>query len=368
MMSASLFQSHPEKTVFVVGNGRSGTTMVGRVLGRHSAILAFEELHFFEQLWQPDGVPVTLSDTDSVKLLSRLLAHQRRGYYEAGDPTDFAAEADVIQCAYPDAQTAPQLFAAFLAYETARHNKRIACDQTPRNVYYLDSILELYDYALIVNIVRDPRDVLLSQKNRWRRRYLDANIPFRHTARVWAGYHPVTMSLLWRSGVRAGDAFVNHPRVHQLRFEDLVSQPRDELEALCAFLGVDFEPDMLNVDQFNSSHRSDRTGQTGIDASTAGRWIRGGLSNEEIWASQRLTATEMVRHGYEPRPVPLSPVGVTRLAILWLVKTPLALLLNLTRFRSLVSAFGKRLGLFGNGKMTQTQRSASSPNNIAPRQ
>ena len=37
--------------IFIVGNSRSGTTMMRRVLGNHPAIFMLEELHFFEQLW-----------------------------------------------------------------------------------------------------------------------------------------------------------------------------------------------------------------------------------------------------------------------------------------------------------------------------
>lgn len=35
--------------IFVVGNSRSGTTMLRRVLGNHLQIYMFDELDFFEQ-------------------------------------------------------------------------------------------------------------------------------------------------------------------------------------------------------------------------------------------------------------------------------------------------------------------------------
>ena len=36
--------------VFIVGNSRSGTTMMSRVFGNHPKIHAFNELHFFGNL------------------------------------------------------------------------------------------------------------------------------------------------------------------------------------------------------------------------------------------------------------------------------------------------------------------------------
>ena len=335
------------KIVFVVGNSRSGTTMMAHILGRHSAIFAFEELHFFEELWQPVAEQQALPVEEATALLARLLANQRQGYYSAGDPSLYAAEAHTILDQLSGERTPTTLFAAFLAYETARHAKQIACDQTPRNVYYLRHILGDYDQAYIVNMIRDPRDVLLSQKSRWRRRFLGADIPLRHTLRVWAGYHPVTISLLWRSGIRAADAFAAHPRVHHLRFEDLVSQPQQQLTELCNFLDIDFEPDMMNVAQSNSSHLSEKSGKSGIDSGAADRWRHGGLSNTEIYLCQRTVAAEMTKHGYDMAPVSPSVTGMIRQALSWVVKTPLALILNFNRSRNLVAALGKRLGLAG---------------------
>ena len=39
------------KQIFIVGSSRSGTTMMGRVLGNHPSVFTFKELHFFGTLW-----------------------------------------------------------------------------------------------------------------------------------------------------------------------------------------------------------------------------------------------------------------------------------------------------------------------------
>ena len=39
------------KQIFVVGSSRSGTTMMGRILGNHKDIFTFNELHFFGAIW-----------------------------------------------------------------------------------------------------------------------------------------------------------------------------------------------------------------------------------------------------------------------------------------------------------------------------
>ena len=39
------------KQIFIVGSSRSGTTMMGRILGNHSDVFTFKELHFFGTIW-----------------------------------------------------------------------------------------------------------------------------------------------------------------------------------------------------------------------------------------------------------------------------------------------------------------------------
>jgi hypothetical protein len=332
------------KQFFVVGNSRSGTTMMGRILGRNDSVFTFNELHFFEQLWSPQINPQVLSSEKAKQLAARLLTIQRDGYYTQGDSRHYAQEAAVIVQGLSNPITPPYVYAAFLNYEANRHGKSIACDQTPRNVYYLHDILELYPQAYIVNIIRDSRDVLLSQKHRWRRRFLGGHsMPLKEVLRSWANYHPVTISLLWNSGIRAGDRFADHPRVFQLRFEDVLEAPEGHVRELCASVGLEFHPEMLQVPQVGSSHRKDQRAQMGINPTLAGRWQRDGRHATDMAICQWITNENLTRHGYAPTTLRPNPLALCGAVLTWSIKTSLALLLNFNRTRSLVKTVEKRL-------------------------
>ena len=333
------------RCVFVVGNSRSGTTMMGRMLGANPSVYTLGEMHFFEQLWTTADKDRHLSEPEAVGLVARLLDIQRRGYLRKGDPGPFVREAEeVVASARSGALTPAEAFKVFLSYEAARNDKTVPCDQTPRNVLYAKEILELYPGARVVNMVRDPRDVLLSQKRKWKRRFLGAKgIPLREALRSWVNYHPITISKLWNASVSAATGVAGEDRVRSLRFEDLLADPDRTVREICDFVGVPFNAGMLAVPQVGSSSGRDHPGQAGVDPDKAGNWRRGGLSLTEVFLCQRVTGRLMKSHGYAPVPVAPSPVRTIWSILSLPVKLALALLLNLGRVRNIRETIKRRL-------------------------
>ncbi|MEL7363174.1 MAG: sulfotransferase [Bacteroidota bacterium] len=333
--------------IFIVGSSRSGTTMMGDVLGRNARVFTFQELHFFEQLWTP-GDTGPLSEDEQVGLAARLLCVQREGYLTHGSESAYDREArDVlaqpmsVDSALPDAL---RVYRAVLAYETARQGAQRPCEQTPRNVLYLREILDHFPEAQVVNMVRDPRDVLLSQKGKWRRRYLGhPDTPLSETVRARINYHPYTVSKLWRASVTAARAFEGDPRVCTVRYEDLVHAPDETVARLCDFLGLDYEPAMLAVPQVGSSDARDDTADLGINASRALRWKRGGLSSTERYIAQATNADFIEAYRYEEDPVQPSWLKVTGAYALAPVQLGVALMANLHRIRNLRETLRRRL-------------------------
>ena len=236
--------------VFVVGNSRSGTTMMGRILGKHLSVYTFGELHFFGQLCAPP-FSSAVGKKEIEKLASQLFCIQREGYRTYGNPRRFLSEAQTFLgglTIYPD--TSAMLFEAFLRHEAAENDRTIPCDQTPRNVFYIADILELYPDSRVINMIRDPRDVLLSQKRKWKRRFLGgSDMPMKETLRDWMNYHPITISHIWRTAVSAADQFAQHERVVSVYFEELLTHPEETVKCLCDFVGINYTNEMLQVPQ-----------------------------------------------------------------------------------------------------------------------
>lgn len=329
--------------LFVVGNSRSGTTMMGRILGANDAVFTFHELHFFEQLWDPDRDGGPLDDRRAIALATRLLTTQRDGYYTPKDPALYLEEALDIIKRLPSDRTGPEVFGAFLERETLCHGRQVPCDQTPRNIYFWREILSSYPEAFIIHIVRDPRDVLLSQKGRWKRRRLGAGrMPLREVVRSWANYHPVTISAMWCSGIRVASDFATYPRTVTVRFEDVVAEPEESITRICELLGLSFQREMLRVPRMGSSHTSD-SGALGLDAGAANRWRSAVADQTDLYLCQKMTFRRAKPLGYEAGAFRPNWLTLLWLAVTWLPKLALTFLLNAGRVRSLGSTIRRRL-------------------------
>ncbi|MCS6917794.1 MAG: sulfotransferase [Chitinophagales bacterium] len=330
--------------VFVVGNSRSGTTMMGRILNNHPRVHTFPELHFFEQLWSSADRNWQLTPEEAADLAALLLNISREGYFARRHVADFLDEArSLLQREVSGHMVASDVFAAVVRYEVQRNGKEMGCDQTPQNVFYIKEILELFPEARFVNLVRDPRDVLLSQKRKWRRRFLGgSHATWYETIRAWVNYHPYTISRLWVAAVRAGTS-VQHPHVLTVRFEHLLADPDSVIAEVCRHVGITFFPELKEVPQVGSSSGQDRSEVKGINAGRAQSWARGGLTATEIWICQRVCGQLMKTLGYEPAPVRCHPIMGLLYAVLWPLKLGAAFLMNLHRMKNIVETIRKRL-------------------------
>ena len=333
--------------IFVVGNSRSGTTMMGRILGKHRSVYTFGELHFFGQLCAPP-FSSKVGEREIETLASQLFCIQREGYRTHGNPRRFLREAQTfLEGLTPSPETRGGLFEAFLRHEAAANDRTLPCDQTPRNVFYIADILQLYPNARIINMIRDPRDVLLSQKRKWKRRFLGgSDMPMKETLRDWMNYHPITISHIWRTAVTAAEQFLQHDRVISVYFEELLVHPEETVKRLCDFAGIPYTPAMLQVPQVGSSVAEDQPQQLGINPHRTHRWhsdtTAGALSSAEIYLNQKINASLMKKHSYSPVSIQPNVASLMLHLLTFPVKLGGAFLFNLDRMKNIRQTLKRR--------------------------
>ena len=146
--------------------------MLSHILGNNEAVLGLNELHFIGRRWSTSS-PETWSRDRAVREAAALVAIARRSIWN-NEPT--AVEVDEAESLFPPGKQqsfAPAaIYEAVLTYLAAEEDAACVVDQTPRNIVDAQFLLEHFPEARVVHLVRDPRAVLWSQRNRWRQRWI----------------------------------------------------------------------------------------------------------------------------------------------------------------------------------------------------
>jgi hypothetical protein len=246
------------RLTFLVGFPRSGTTLLDQILSSHSRIVCLEESEH-------------LSDA-----LTEVINDHTRAVQPASLSTD---ELTRIRESYWRRTQAP--------------DDALVVDKFPLNIVVLPLIKRVFPDAKIIFALRDPRDVVLSC---YQQRFTinAAMAQFLELGRAGAYYDQV-MSLFELCRERLA------LDVHQVRYEDVVADLDGAARALCAFLGVGFEAEMLNYRETALSRDiatpSARQVIEPLYNRSIGRWRR---YSEELKPILPVLAPWAERYGYEP--------------------------------------------------------------------
>ena len=267
---------------FIVGNDRSGTTMLRLIVDRGPDAAVPPESMFltdFKSAFEAGG---PRDERAAGQLMDEVWQHPKVRLW--GLPPEPPA--------IPPGLAPPDVYrfivaAPFVAY-AARHGKPRWGDKTPHYVHHVDHLLALWPGARVVILVRDGRDVALSLRR----------MPFGPN-NAWAA------AQWWARGIRAGvRAQRDHPdAVLTVRYEDLARAPREEVPRLCEFLRLSFRDDMLALEKADRARivRDQAswfpTLFDGINTVAVGRWERE-MSRRDQRIFATLAGDELEQLGY----------------------------------------------------------------------
>lgn len=333
------------RIIFIVGYSRSGTTMMSRILNNNDSVHTFQEIHFFENMVPSQKLHNIITKNQALKLLCKLIGIQIEGFYMQKYLDNYLEEATNILQQLPENHiTAANIYKEFLFYWTQKNGKSIPCEQTPKNIYYLKEILELFDNVKVINLVRDPRSVLLSQKNKWKRRFLgEGKVPKFETLRAWGLYHPITITQMWKSSIDVSLKKQNDILL-SVKFEEILENPNFVLKKVTHFCGIEFKDEMMLVPQIGSSVKSDNPSILGIDKSRISTWKAGGLTPTELYITQKIAIKQMQILEYENIRICPKSLNLFATYISYPIKIIIALTLNLGRMKNIKETLTKRLG------------------------
>lgn len=208
---------------FIVGAGRSGTTLLRLILAGHSRLHIPPETWFLRPLVRDFPLTGALTQPQLERAIETMVRHER--WPDMNLPEDELRR----QAAALAQPTLVDLIDLVYRHLLDASNKQRLGDKTPHYFAILPELATLYPGAKFIHLVRDGRDVAISWIDAGWERYYEPGFEW-----------PDAMAHLRRDHAAYPD------RVLEVRYEDLVRQPAEVARVICTFLDETFEPAMLD--------------------------------------------------------------------------------------------------------------------------
>lgn len=297
---------HRPKPVFIVGSGRSGTTLAATLINR------FADVHIAKETGYISRAVDLLESIDKPESMERLVALTNSWLKVEG----WTGRADAEQFRAFAAREGLQGAAGYMHYvwmldsRRSRNGLSHVGDNTPGYVWVIPKLEQMLENARYIHVVRDPRDVAASI-----------------LAMRFGANDVLTAALEWQANIgawMAAERIVPPERRLEIRYEDLCRTPAAALGRVAAFLdqGIDAAEAALartgdTADEFSAVTAKPHHSRLAEQLSPARIGAhRAALTPAQIAEVEAVTQHLMAVYGYEPVAWRRSPLMEDRRAYL----------------------------------------------------
>ncbi len=306
--------------LFIVGCNRSGTSLLRQIFNRSASVCLAPETHFLRRLSRV-GVNQTLRQFGDLSIdrnIDRLVSYLYTDHFALKISywqwlKHNVARETLTRTFLATDRSERALFLAMMRvyaeFAKPGHADLILGEKTPTHLYYVPTLLEWFPRAKVIQTMRDPRAIIVSKLKKVNRKTsrdgflkrLDENSrrmmePFADPLEV------AHTGKAWLDAAHLDEKYArDFPEQYRLlRFEDLIADPKANVNSLCEWLEIPYEAAMLEeihvvASSFESQHRS----ESGIDTRALERWKE--VSHPLVNAGFELFGQQqMKRFGYVP--------------------------------------------------------------------
>jgi hypothetical protein len=214
---------------FIIGRPRSGTTMMRMLFDAHPNTLVPPESPVILRLYIRHRRVKKWTKPKLEKFYHDLLNMRKFNLWEIDCEK---LKTDLL--ALPENTTLQEIFQlVYSSYQSVFDKKEIKIlgDKNPAYSLFLKKILKIYPNAKIIYITRDYRDHILSMIR------VQLLVP---SVFLFAYRYKISARRILKLKNKKAEQF------YTLKYEDFVRNPEPYLKEMCAFINIDYQPEMLN--------------------------------------------------------------------------------------------------------------------------
>lgn len=215
---------------FIVGRGRSGSTLLRTILDAHPSIVIPHESRFVQYLYYQYGTIHRWTPDQAMQAVDFM--------EQSFEPIQINREffINLILQEKEGLSFSSVCKAIYLSVQSEFNKEIITCigDKNPRYSFFIPTLIRIFPEAKFIHLVRDYRDNLLAIKRV-------------HKTIGEANWLPVILSR-WKyyNQVIEKHKTRNAGRFFTLRFEDLIMEPEKTITQICEFLKLTYNSDMIH--------------------------------------------------------------------------------------------------------------------------
>lgn len=213
--------------IFIVGVGRSGTSLLQSMLASHPLVTFAPETSFlrrqvfsgrFDNEIRRSGIKGGKKLIDDDYRIQRI------------DLSLHSILKKIIKKS--KTRVGARFYNEIMSVYSSKSCSSIIGEKDPRLIEYIPALSSLMPEAHVVHIIRDPRDVLASRKK----------AEWSAGRSTWQEVMTCRTQLIF--GRRYGKKYFGD-KYHEIRYENLVASPKDNMKKLCKELGISYDSSML---------------------------------------------------------------------------------------------------------------------------
>lgn len=282
-------ESDDYEPFFIIGSGRSGNTLLRRILNSNKEIHIPPETYMLREIIFSFKQGYALNWRNQVYLaLAYFSFHREFETFEMDLKPLVKTLLDVPE----EKRSLAFLLNSFYLYHASINNKKPIKwgDKTPINTFCLNEIYSVFPKAQFIHIIRDGCDVIPS--------YVRAGIYEDNSS----------AAIRWRDSINAAEKFIErYPDIcFQIKYEDLVMEPESVSKQVCDFLGIEHNAAMLEIDKEAwekmgdvSMRKHHENVLQPISSSSIGKG-RKSLDENDRQSIRNIINSKLIQYGYEP--------------------------------------------------------------------